>query len=106
VAPSSSATTGAASAGLKRRVGQATAVSLADWVAECAVRCGLTLAQAADHSPAQLRLLASAASRIDAGTGLLNLHTTYAATAATVAKEGRTVLERLQKQLTKQAKGV
>jgi hypothetical protein len=49
--------------------------------------------------------LAAAASRIDAGSGLLNLHTTYAATAATVAKEGRTVLERLQKQLTKQAKG-
>jgi hypothetical protein len=49
--------------------------------------------------------LAAAASRIDAGAWLLNLHTTYAATAATVAKEGRAVLERLQKQLTKQAKG-
>lgn len=65
----------------------------------------MTIAQAVDHSPSQLRLLADAASRIDASDGLLRLHTTYAATVATQVKEGRSVMERLQKKLLKQAKG-
>lgn len=56
-----------------------------------------------DHSPAQLRLLAKAASRIEAGRGLLNLHTVYAASAAVQVKEGRQIMERIQKQLAKQA---
>lgn len=56
-----------------------------------------------DHSPAQLRLLARAASRIEAGRGLLNLHTVYAASAAVQVKEGRQIMERIQKQLGKQA---
>lgn len=56
-----------------------------------------------DHSPAQLRLLARAASRIEAGRGLLNLHTVYAASAAVQVKEGRQIMERIQKQLAKQA---
>ena len=69
------------------------------------MRCGLTLAQACDHSPGQLRLLSEAAGRVEAGAGLLNLHTTYAATVATVAKEGGRVMDRLGKQLAKAAKG-
>lgn len=56
-----------------------------------------------DHSPAQLRLLARAASRIEAGRGLLSLHTVYAASAAVQVKEGRQIMERIQKQLAKQA---
>jgi hypothetical protein len=35
----------------------------------------------------------------------MNLHTTYAATVATVAKGGQPVMDRLQKQLAKAAKG-
>lgn len=58
-----------------------------------------------DHSPAQLRLLAKAASRIEAGRGLLNLHTVYAASAAVQVKEGRQIMERIQKQLARQAEG-
>lgn len=58
-----------------------------------------------DHSPAQLRLLAKAASRIEAGRGLVSLHTVYAASAAVQVKEGRQVMERLQKQLARQAEG-
>lgn len=66
----------------------------------------MTIAQAVDHSPSQLRLLMDAVSRVDASNGLLSLHTTYAATIATQVKEGRTVMERMQKKLLKQAKGL
>lgn len=65
----------------------------------------MTVSQAVDHSPAQLRLLMEAASRVDASDGLLSLHVTYAATVATQVKEGRPIMERLQKQLLKKAKG-
>jgi len=58
-----------------------------------------------DHSPAQLRLLARAASRIEAGRGLLAMHGTYAASAAVQVKEGRAVFEKLQRRLTKEAQG-
>lgn len=105
MAPAKGFSSGAAGPGFKRRAGQSPAVSLADFVAECAIRCGLTISEAVDHSPGQLRLLADAASRVDASGGLLSLHTTYAATIATQVKEGRSVMERLQKKLLKQAKG-
>jgi hypothetical protein len=79
-------------------------VAFADWVAECAVRCGLTLAEARDHSPAQLKLLARAATRVTAQDGLLALQTTHAAIAAAWSREGRQPFDRLQKVLTDQTR--
>lgn len=67
------------------------------------MKTGLTIAQAVDHSPAQLQLLAEAASRIDAARGLVDLHVTYAGVVATQIKEGRSVMEKTQKQLLKQS---
>ena len=61
------------------------------------------MAEAVDHSPAQLQLLAEAAGRIAAGSSLVDLHVVYAGMVATQVKEGRSVMERLQKQLLKQA---
>lgn len=49
--------------------------------------------------------MTKAAARIEAGRGLLGLSTTYAATIASQVKEGRSVMDKLQKQLVKQAKG-
>lgn len=66
----------------------------------------MTFDEAASHSPAQLTIMTKAASRIEAGRGLLRLHSTYAAMIALQVKEGRAVLEKLQKQLAKQATAV
>jgi len=68
------------------------------------VRCGLTLSQACEHSPAQLKLLARAASRIAAEDGLLGLHATQAAMAASWSREGRRGFDRLQKILIDQSR--
>ena len=74
-------------------------VSLADYVAEAAVECGLSLEQARKHSPAQLKLLRKAANRVRADAALAQMHTTYAAFAAVMAKNGRRAFEQLQNQL-------
>jgi len=66
----------------------------------------LTLAQACDHSPGQLRLLVRAADRIKADQGLLDLNVTYAGTVAAMVKEGGGVMKDLQKQLKKRATGI
>jgi hypothetical protein len=62
------------------------------------------LAEARDHSPAQLKLLARAATRVTAQDGLLALQTTHAAIAAAWSREGRQPFDRLQKVLTDQTR--
>jgi len=62
------------------------------------------LAQACEHSPAQLKLLARAASRIAAEGGLLGLHITQAGMAAAWSREGRRGFDRLLKILTDQSR--
>jgi|GEM_PF-6646890 len=46
-----------------------------------------------------------ARARIDASDGLLDLHTSYAAAVAAMVKEGKTVMDKLQKDLVKRARG-
>jgi len=58
-----------------------------------------------DHSPGQLRLLTEAAVRIEAGAAMLDLHTTFAAVAASMAKENGKIMEKMQKELAKRAGG-
>jgi hypothetical protein len=78
---------------------------LADWVAEVAVECGLTLAEARDHSLAQLRLLAEAARRLRARDALIDSQVMFAAAAAVMHKDNQTILRTLQERLARQADG-
>jgi hypothetical protein len=72
-------------------------------VAEVAVECGLTLRQAREYSPAQLKLLRAASHRLNAENVLMQMNATYAAFAAVMAKNGHKAFERLTKQLIKSA---
>jgi hypothetical protein len=63
----------------------------------------MTLRQARDHSPAQLRLLRDASRRLKADNVLASMNATYAAVAAVMATNGRKVFNELRKQLTKSA---
>lgn len=65
----------------------------------------MTLPEALDHSLSQLRLLSDAASRVEAGGGLLALSVNYAAAAGVMSKDGHRVMERTQKKLTERVKG-
>lgn len=71
-------------------------------MAELAVRCGLTLAQACEHTLPQLNLLAAAAARLQAREASMHLETTLAALGFFKAKNGPANLKQLQKALRKQ----
>jgi hypothetical protein len=78
---------------------------LADWVAELAIESGLTLAQAREHSIAQLRLLSEAAGRLKARDAMIDSQVVFAAMAAVMHKDNHRILKRLQDTLIRQASG-
>lgn len=82
---------------------RSSSVTLAQFAAECAVECSMTLAQVREHSPAQLKLLRNAARRIKADAGLMAMNASYAAFAAVMAKNGKTVFDKLAESLKKAA---
>jgi hypothetical protein len=61
----------------------------------------MTLAQAREHSIAQLKLLRAAARRVRANEVLGSMHAAYAAFAAVMAKGGARVFDKLQSELRK-----
>jgi DNA recombination-dependent growth factor C len=58
------------------------------------------LPQLADHSLAQVKLLARAAARVRSTDALLDLQTSHVAVAAAWSKEGGRAYSRMQKRLT------
>jgi len=65
----------------------------------------LTLAQAIEHSPAQLKMLMRAVNRTKAVDGLLLCDIVYASAAAVMSKEGGDFLKNIRNQLRKQQDG-
>lgn len=64
------------------------------------MRCGWTFAEAMDHSFEQLKLASEACGMNAAEAALLQLHCTYAATAATVdARAGGRAFKQLETEL-------
>jgi hypothetical protein len=67
------------------------------------LQAGLTLEQAVEHSLPQLKLLASAANRLQARSKLLDLETVFAAMAACHGSKGNQIKQQMRKALEKQA---
>lgn len=63
----------------------------------------MTLSQVTEHSMSQLILIRNAARRIRADAGLIAMNSSYAAFAAVMAKNGKTVFDKLADSLKKSA---
>jgi hypothetical protein len=96
---------GASGKSSARRIPKNDGISLADFCAEVAIRCGLTLSEVIDHTIPQLKLLAQAAERIRATQGLVDLNIAVAAGAAVQCKNGKKILNDVQRNLKKAANG-
>ncbi len=74
-------------------------VSLASHVAEIAVKCGLTLAQAIEHSLSQLNMLGEAADRLQCRQAIVDLDVVAAGVAASMAKNGNSIINQTRRVL-------
>lgn len=79
-------------------------LTIGDYVAQLALRSGLTLEQAVEHSLPQLELLAKASRVITAENALIMLDVNYAAFAGVMAKNGSNIVKKAEKTLREQAR--